>query len=42
MKLDNEKSKMSAKDKSIAINGDIGQAKGLLDAKKSVSGKKGD
>jgi hypothetical protein len=31
---------MSSKDKSIAVNGDIGQAEGLLGAKKS--GKKGE
>ena len=36
------KAKMSHKDKSIAVNGDIGQAEGLLGAKKTLSGKKGE
>ena len=32
--------KMSAKDKQIAVNGDAGQAEGLLGAKKHPSTKK--
>lgn len=32
---------MSAQDKDIAVNGDMGQAEGLLGKKKGFGGKKG-
>ena len=33
-------STMSTKDKDIAVNGDLGQAEGLMDKKKGYGGKK--